>query len=94
MGTLHELPELSQRETGGSDVAFAFILFLLWAFSVVRVSAAISAREVFGAEASLAFVCMLGLPWWAVRTVLRRRARRAPSRQRRPGEVVAFRRRR
>jgi hypothetical protein len=38
---------------------------VLWVFSVARVSAAVSVREVFGAEVSVAFICafaaLLGL---------------------------------
>jgi len=93
MGTLHEFPGLTQPETGGSDVPFVVILFVLWIFSVARVSAAVSAHEVFGAEASLAFICMLALPWWAFRSWFKNRARRLELQNRQPAAVVAFRRR-
>jgi hypothetical protein len=76
MGTLHEFPHLGadpKLDDGGSDVAFRFVLLVLWVCSAVRVGAAASGHEVFGAEASLAFVCMTAIPWLAVRSWLRRR---------------------
>lgn len=92
MGTLHELLELSppQRDTGGADAGFGVISWVLWLFAVARVSAAIAAHEIFGAEASLAVACMLALPWWALRSWLRRRAGRGRVQRRRAGEVVPF----
>ncbi|HTQ07186.1 MAG TPA: hypothetical protein VMI54_25190 [Polyangiaceae bacterium] len=95
MGTLHEFPELStgRGDAGDSDLGFAVIPFLLWVLAVARVAAAVSAREVFGAEASLAFVCMVGLPYWALRSWLRKRAKQLPLQKRQPGAVVALRRR-
>jgi hypothetical protein len=82
MGTLHRL-DVSHPARGGREldreleVGVAVLLGLLWIASVARVVAASSQREVFGVEASLAFVCMLALPWFAFRRFLRRRARRA-----------------
>jgi hypothetical protein len=82
MGTLHRLPIARrdpERESDarGLDLALAGLLGLLWFASVVRVSAAASAREVFGTEATLAFVSMLAIPWLAVRAWLRGRRRAA-----------------
>lgn len=97
MGTLHELPEgdpSSTFDSPGSDVAFGCMLFVLWAFSVARVVVAAEAREVFGVEASLAFVCMVALPVGAVRAWLRRpRRRRHPARARESAVVFSFRQR-
>ena len=97
MGTLHELPDGDQSsmlESDGADGAFGFMLFVLWAFSVARVVVAAEAHEVFGAEASLAFVCMLALPFAAARAWFRRTRRRRPrARSRESAVVLAFRRR-
>jgi hypothetical protein len=93
MGTLHEFPEPPEPETSGADVSFLAILCVLWIFSVARVSAAVLAHEVFGAEASLAFVCMLALPFGAARSWFRRRVERAAPPGRQTGAVIAFRRR-
>jgi len=82
MGTLHRL-DISHPAWGGREldreleVGRAMLLGLLWIASVARVVAASFHHEVFGIEASLAFVCMLALPWFAFRSYLRRRARRA-----------------
>jgi hypothetical protein len=77
----------------GADVAFGFVLFVLWAFSFARVIVALSDREVFGAEASLAFVCSVALPACVFGGWARGRARRRPSSlpDRQAAVVVAFR---
>jgi hypothetical protein len=96
MGTLHELPDPGDPslDDGGSDVAFGFMLFVLWGFSIARVVAAAEAREVFGAEASLAFICMIALPVWALQSLVNRPRRRPrPYPERQSAVVVAFRRR-
>jgi hypothetical protein len=97
MGTLHELPEASDSDAAeerGASLAFGFVLFVLWAFSVARVVAAAETHEVFGAEASLAFLCMLALPLGAFRTwITRPRRIERPSTNRRSASVVSFRRR-
>jgi hypothetical protein len=97
MGTLHELRETNashDADERGAAVAFGFILFVLWVFSVARVVVAAEAREVFGAEASLAFLCMLALPIAAVRAWVKR-SRPAPRTlsPRPSASVVVFRRR-
>jgi len=98
MGTLHELPQASESDDAderGATIAFGCILSLLWGFSVARVIAAAEAREVFGAEASLAFICMLALPFGAVRAWLKRPRPAPPASSRRhSASVVSFRRRR
>lgn len=97
MGTLHDLPDVAQSsrlDSEGSEIAFGFMLFVLWAFSVARVVVAAETREVFGAEASLAFVCMLALPLAAARAWFRRTRRQRPrARNRESAVVLAFRRR-
>jgi hypothetical protein len=96
MGTLHELPDADQSltlDSEGPDVAFGFMLFVFWAFSVARVVVAAEAHEVFGAEASIAFIFMLALPIWGVHTWLRRpRRRKHPARRQESAVVLAFRR--
>jgi hypothetical protein len=69
------------------------MLFVLWGFSVARVIAAAEMREVFGAEASLAFICMLGLPLAAVGAWLGRRRTTLHSTNRTSAVVLVFRRR-
>jgi hypothetical protein len=94
MGTLHELPDFARPdEADPSDWAFGAVLFVVWVCSVARVSAAVATREVFGVEASLAFVCTLALPWCALRAWLRHRARRQALQNRQRAALVAFRRR-
>jgi hypothetical protein len=71
MGTLHEFPNLgadSQGDDRAAEIAFGFMMLLLWACSAVRVVLAAEGNEVFGAEASLALVCTLAIPWVALRT--------------------------
>ena len=95
MGTLHEFPEAGHdgdADERGATFAFGFILFVLWVFSVARVVIAAEMREVFGVEASLAFICMVALPFGAVRAWLQRPRRRArASQQPQSGIVVALR---
>lgn len=76
MGRLHRFkipprfgPPVGEREV---DSALAALLALLWVASVYRVAVAAAEREVFGVEASLAFVCVfvipsLGLRAWRAR---------------------------
>ena len=80
MGTLHEFPRLGaspKADDRGSDIAFGLVLVVLWVCSVARVYAAASTHEVFGAEASLAFACLLAIPLVALRSWRRSRAPRA-----------------
>src|SRR4051794_20399838 len=80
MGTLHRLPRRApdrRSELGADELEVAFVTLgaLFWIASVTRVLAAVARREVFGAEASLAFMCMFAVPWFSVRSWLGRRAR-------------------
>jgi len=82
MGTLHRLPIArrapdDESDARGLDLGLTGLLGLLWCASVARVSAAASAKEVFGTEATLAFVSMLAIPWLGARAWLRRRRRQA-----------------
>jgi hypothetical protein len=69
---------------------------LLWAASLARVGQAVAEREVFGAEASLAFLCTFALPALALRRWLYRRAKakrlrqgRSPDRRRGPRSITS-----
>ena len=89
MGTLHPLipPERKGNAPGAPlevEVALGVLLGLLWVASVARVAAAASHHEVFGAEASLAFVCLIAIPcaalraWWQRRVPRRKHHEVAP----------------
>ena len=97
MGTLHELHganDSDAAEDRGATLAFGVILGVLWGFSVARVVAATETHEVFGIEASLAFLCMLGLPIGALRAWLKRPRPAARSASKRESAIVVpFRRR-
>jgi hypothetical protein len=60
----------STRRWRDADVLLA--LSALWVVSVVRVAGAAVHHEVFGAEATLAFLSMFAIPWLAVRARLPR----------------------
>jgi hypothetical protein len=60
----------AEGEQGDRDLLVVGLL--LWVASVVRVVAALLEHEVFGAEASLALVCVVLIPWkfpWGRKTV-------------------------
>ena len=80
MGSLHRLklprrfgPPVSEREV---DLGLGALLALLWLASAYRVVMAAAGHEVFGVEASLAFVCLLAIPWFAFRACCARKTRR------------------
>jgi hypothetical protein len=58
------------------DVDVLVALSALWIVSVVRVVGAGAHHEVFGAEATLAFLSMFAIPWIVVRGRLTDRAHR------------------
>jgi hypothetical protein len=60
----------STRRWRDADLLLA--LSVLWIVSVVRVVGAATHREVFGAEATLAFLSMFAIPWIVVRARLPR----------------------
>jgi hypothetical protein len=60
----------STRRWRDADILLA--LSALWVVSVIRVVGASVHREVFGAEATLAFLSMFAIPWLAVRARLPR----------------------
>jgi hypothetical protein len=81
MGTLHRLETRRPRPSSVEPdhelaMGLGVLLGLFWGASLARVAAAVSAHEVFGVEASLAFCCLLGIPWLALRALLRQRASR------------------
>jgi hypothetical protein len=67
---LQASPARSTRRWRDADMVLA--LSALWLVSVVRVVGAASHREVFGAEATLAFLSMFAIPWMVVRARLPR----------------------
>jgi hypothetical protein len=75
------LPEATEPPAQASPASWwmdgdvAAILVVFWIASVVRVVGAAMHHEVFGAEASLAFMSVLAVPWALGRAVLRRRRR-------------------
>lgn len=70
MGCAREPAELDDPlALAGSELEAATdaMVVVLWLASVARVWAALAAREVFGAEASVALGCAVALPWRALR---------------------------
>lgn len=65
-----------------SDWDLWVVGLLLWGASLARVAQASVEREVFGAEASLAFLCTFLLPALALRRWLGRRSKAKRPRQR------------
>ncbi|HEX4445285.1 MAG TPA: hypothetical protein VH044_01055 [Polyangiaceae bacterium] len=65
--------EHSSRASWWMDGDVAAMLLVFWIASVVRVVGAAMHHEVFGAEASLAFMSVVAVPWVLGRAVLRRR---------------------
>jgi hypothetical protein len=66
-----------------SDWDLWVVGLLLWGASLARVAQASAEHEVFGAEASLAFLCAFLLPALALRRWLYRRSKVKQPRQRR-----------
>ncbi len=67
-------PHSSPRPRPGrrwSDADLLIALFVLWIASAVRVGGAFARHEVFGAEATLAFMSLVLVPWLFVRARLR-----------------------
>jgi hypothetical protein len=54
------------------DADILLALATLWMVSVVRVAGAAQRHEVFGAEATLAFISMFAIPWLIVKARLAR----------------------
>jgi hypothetical protein len=69
-----QLP-LPPRARWWSDGDLAVTMLVFWIASVVRVAGAFMRHEVFGAEASLAFMSVLVVPWVFGRALLRSRRR-------------------
>jgi hypothetical protein len=68
---------LPPRAPWWSDGDVAAMMLVFWIASVARVAGAFARHEVFGAEASLAFMSVLVVPWVFGRALLRSRRRRA-----------------
>ena len=60
-------PETARIRRVDGDVVVAMLV--LWIASVVRVAGAVARHEVFGTEASLAFLSAVIVPWVLVRWV-------------------------
>jgi hypothetical protein len=73
-------PELSSEL---SDWDLWLVGLLLWGASLARVAQASAEHEVFGAEATLAFLCTFLLPALTARRWLYRRSKAKQTRQRR-----------
>jgi hypothetical protein len=61
-----------RSKCGWRDADVLIALGALWLVSVIRVAGAATRHEVFGAEATLAFLSMLAIPWLVVRARLSR----------------------
>ena len=60
-------PRAARPPSRWRDVDVLLALSALWVVSVIRVAGAAAHHEVFGAEATLAFLSMFAIPWMAVR---------------------------
>jgi hypothetical protein len=62
-----EVTGVQPRAGRWRDFDLVVALGALWAVSIVRVAGAAHRHEVFGAEATLAFICMFAIPWLMVK---------------------------
>jgi hypothetical protein len=60
----------TRRGSRWRDADVLLAMCVIWIVSVVRVAGAATHREVFGAEATLAFLSMFAIPWLVVRSRL------------------------
>ena len=76
-------PEPARVRRMDGDVVVAMLV--LWSASVVRVVGAVARHEVFGTEASLAFMSAVIVPWVLARWVFQWLMARRPSPPPQPG---------
>jgi len=85
VGTLIDLssrrapPAGVRRAPAREEGDLLFVGISLWLASVARVGYAFASREIFGAEATMALGCVLGIPWLAWRSHRSSRPRGAGS---------------
>ena len=70
-------PPSDHLQRGHGERELLVVLALFWVVSLVRVVGTVVRHEVFGAEATLALMAVLVIPWLTLRRSTQRRVRAA-----------------